>query len=130
MKLTTLMRWSMTALTALALNTGTAFAQLDHDSQPKHHDEPAPAAKVEGRVADPCPFDTCPTTGKKLGAILNSNNTPNSQKNRGYKASATQKATKGNSPRGNSSRRTPTSCGLLSSGRACPEQFVRASPQW
>ena len=62
-------RWIIASLATLALSAPAALAQHDHDSQPKHQDEPAAPAKAGQRVGDPYPLDTCPTTGKKLGTM-------------------------------------------------------------
>jgi len=71
MKIATNRRSSVAALLALALAAGTAMAQHDHaqdGAQPKPQAQSA-APKADERVGDPYPFDTCPISGKKLGAM-------------------------------------------------------------
>jgi YHS domain-containing protein len=57
---------SFAAIAAIAIGVGPASAQA-HDPAKPHHDEAA--AQTQKRVGDPYPFDTCPITGKKLGAM-------------------------------------------------------------
>lgn len=70
----------LTSAVVLLLGVGTAHAQHEHPDktpvtppvkgdQPKHVEKPAAAAKADDRVGDPYPLDTCPITGKKLGAM-------------------------------------------------------------
>ncbi|MFN7022051.1 MAG: hypothetical protein ACK4WH_12090 [Phycisphaerales bacterium] len=70
------MHLTLAALAALSLSAGTALAQHEHHDQapakadqPKHEEKPAHRAKADERIGDPYPLDTCPITGKKLGAM-------------------------------------------------------------
>jgi hypothetical protein len=65
-------RWMLAAATAVTLGDGAALAQPNDTLPPKHEDKPAAAAKgasADDRIGDPYPLDTCPITGKKLGAM-------------------------------------------------------------
>lgn len=59
---------SFAALAATAIGVGTASAQA-HDPAKPHQQESAASAQTQERVGDPYPFDICPITGKKLGAM-------------------------------------------------------------
>ena len=57
------------ALCALTLSASAAFAQHHETPSPApHHTADAPG-KADARIGDPYPFETCPTTGKKLGSM-------------------------------------------------------------
>lgn len=63
---------ALAATAALTIGARSALAQHEHGSDPaaKHTDQPAHGkAEKSGRVGDPYPFDTCPISGKKLGAM-------------------------------------------------------------
>jgi hypothetical protein len=57
------------AIIVLALSAGGAWAQHHDASRPHQDQKPAAPATTEKRGADPYPFDTCPTSGKKLGEM-------------------------------------------------------------
>ncbi|MBI1189736.1 MAG: hypothetical protein GC200_03525 [Tepidisphaera sp.] len=66
----------LTVVAALSMSVGTAFAQHEHhgdapakSEQPARHKDAAPAAKQGERVGDPYALETCPISGKKLGAM-------------------------------------------------------------
>jgi YHS domain-containing protein len=59
-----------TAFLSLLIAGAPALAQHEHQGdQSKHHEETAAPAKSGDRVGDPYPLDTCPISGKKLGAM-------------------------------------------------------------
>jgi len=62
---------TIASLFLLSFAGAPAVAQHEHRdaNQPKHHDEAAVTAKADQRVGDPYALETCPTTGKKLGAM-------------------------------------------------------------
>ena len=65
-------RWMIAAATAVTLGATAALAQPHDTLPPKHDDKPAAPAKearADDRIGDPYPLDTCPITGKKLGAM-------------------------------------------------------------
>lgn len=59
--------WKLVAVFTLAAGAGPLWAQHHDTAQPGHQDKTA--AKAGQRTGDPYPFDTCPTSGKKLGSM-------------------------------------------------------------
>lgn len=66
----------MTAAAVLMLGAGTALAQHENHGQapakadqPKHEEKSEAATKADDRIGGPYSLDTCPITGKKLGAM-------------------------------------------------------------
>jgi len=69
MKFNAPLHLTIAAVSILALSARSAIARHEHDSQPKHDEKTGAPAKGDQRVGDPYPLDTCPITGKKLGAM-------------------------------------------------------------
>jgi hypothetical protein len=70
------MHLTLAALSSLTLCVGTALAQHENhgqapakSDQPKHEQESEAATKSDDRIGGPYSLDTCPITGKKLGAM-------------------------------------------------------------